>query len=220
MPNTNMATFGTRLYSRLTGLWIKATLHKADPTDFGTRDMTRLVVQRTPGQTSDLAQFQDENGNLLAGIDNGGALYLGGTPAVKEFEALVTIPAASITGVTAGLLGNAAGVPLVADPPAGSLVQLLSAVMSYTFATAAYTGGGNVTINSDGGSALTGLVSMANSLGAAASNITQFVPLAAAGTTLLSAKGLNLVAASAPTQPGTAAGTIKVYVQYRIYSSL
>ena len=90
--------------------------------------------------------------------------------------------------------------------------------MSYTYATAAYTGGGNVTVNINGGAALTGVVSAANSLGAASSNIIQFVPLATAGIALTANKGLNLVAASAFTQPGTAAGTVKVFFAYRIHT--
>ena len=71
---------------------------------------------------------------------------------------------------------------------------------------------------SGGGAALTGLVSAANSLGAAADKIVQFVPLATAGIALTENTGLNLVAASAFTQPGTAAGTVKVFVRYRIHT--
>lgn len=182
--------------------------------------MTRLIVQRNLSQTSDLSQWIDENGNVLVGIDVNGFLYRAGVPAVKSGVSVVSISAANMTDTGAGHLGNAAGVVLVPDPPAGSMVELVSAVMSYTFKTAAYTGGGNITINSDGGSAVTGLISYASSLGAASSNITQFVPFSTAGNTMLSAKGFNLVAASAPTQPGTAAGTVIIYTNYRIYSAL
>lgn len=132
----------------------------------------------------------------------------------------VTVPitAAMITGTAAGQLGNANGVPLVADPPAGMLIELVSCLVSYKFGTAAYTAGGNLSINSNGGAAVTGVVSAANSLGAAADKAVQFVPLAAAGNNLVSAKGLNLVAAAAFTNPGTAAGTAKCFVTYRIYT--
>jgi len=221
MPSTSMATFGTRLYTRLSSVWIKPTLHKGDASgNYGVRDMTRIVIQRNLSQTTDLLQFLDENGNVLSGVDNAGNKYISGVPTLKECATLVTISAANITDTGAGHLGNATGVVLVPDPAAGSLVELISCVMSYTYATAAYTGGGNITVNSDGGSALTGLISYASSIGAGASNITQFVPLSTAGNTLISAKGFNLVAAAAPTQPGTAAGTVKVYTRYRLYTSL
>ena len=41
---------------------------------------------------------------------------------------------------------------------------------------------------------------------------------ATAGIALTSNKGLNLVAASAFTQPGTAAGTVKVWTTYRLHT--
>jgi hypothetical protein len=87
------------------------------------------------------------------------------------------------------------------------------AVLSFTYSTAAYTGGGNITVNiGGGGAALTGLVSFANSIGASANKVVQFVPLATAGIAHSTAESINLVAASAPTQPGTAAGTAKVHI--------
>jgi hypothetical protein len=125
------------------------------------------------------------------------------------------ISSANITGTSAGQLGHAQGVILVPAAPTGYVNVLDGVTMSYTFATAAYTGGGNTTVNiGGGGAALTGLVSAANGIGKASSNVTQFVPLATAGIGLTSAQSINLVAASAFTQPGTAAGTIKCHVWY------
>lgn len=128
----------------------------------------------------------------------------------------VDISAANITDTGAGHLGHANGVILVPAAPAGYINVLDQVLLSYTFATAAYTGGGNITANiGGGGAALTGLVSFANSLGAAASKILQFVPLATAAIAHGTAESINLVAASAPTQPGTAAGTVKCHVWWR-----
>jgi len=135
-------------------------------------------------------------------------------PASIVITKQVTISAADIVGTAAGQLGHASGVVLVADPGATKAIQFLDAILDYDYDTAAYTAGGNVTVNSNGGSALTGVVSAANSLGAAADKIVQFVPLAATATNLTANKGLNLVAASAFTQPGTAAGTVVVTVRY------
>lgn len=129
----------------------------------------------------------------------------------------VVISAADITATTAGKLGHAAGVPLVANPGADYLAELVSAVLIYDFDTAAYTAGGNITVNENGGSALTGVVSAANSLGAASDKIATFVPLAVTAANRNANKGLNLVAATAFTQPGTAAGVVRVHVQYRLH---
>ena len=130
----------------------------------------------------------------------------------------VTIPAADIVATSAGKFGHASGVPLVADPGATKVVELISAVLIYDYATAAYTNGGNITVNINGGAALTGLVSAANSVGASADKIVQLVPLAVAGKALTANKGLNLVSSAAFTNPGTAAGVIRVKVAYRVHT--
>lgn len=155
----------------------------------------------------------NQNGTLKADMVNSAALD---ETTIKYAE--VTISAADIVATTSGKLGHASGVVLVADPGAGKVVELVSAVMITDYSTAAYTAGGNLTINSNGGSALTGVVSAANSLGATADRINQFVPLATAGIALTANKGLNLVAASAFTQPGTAAGVVRVKVTYRVHT--
>jgi hypothetical protein len=146
------------------------------------------------------------------------------SPAIQFGDAggmsAVTIPitSAMITGTAAGQLGHALGVPLVPDPPAGTLIELISCIVSYKFATAAYANGGNLSVNINGGAAVTGVVSAANSIGAGADKAVELLPLAAAGNVLTPNKGLNLVAAAAFTNPGTAAGTVKCYVMYRVYT--
>lgn len=131
-----------------------------------------------------------------------------------------TISSADITGTAEGQLGHANGYPMVPDYGADDVVELVSAVLIMDFDTAAYTGGGNTTVNlSGGGAAMTGLVSNANFIQAAADKIIQFVPLAATFNTLVADKGLNLVTASAPTNPGTAAGEIHYRVAYRVHKT-
>jgi len=110
---------------------------------------------------------------------------------------------------------------LVAAPASGSYLQLLSCTIAYTFGTAAYTGGGNVTI-ALGTTAITGLISAANSFGKGSSAVIQFVPLAVAAIDIsaLTATALNInVASTAFTQPGTAAGTAVAYVTYQIHTT-
>src|SRR3990167_7915880 len=140
--------------------------------------------------------------------------------AAKEYIAQGTISSADITATTAGALGHANGYELVPAYGAGKVVELVSAVFAMEFDTAAYTDGGNTTVNiGSGGAALTGLVSNANFIQAAADKIIQFVQLAATFNELTANTGLNLVSASAPTNPGTAAGIINFRVVYRIHST-
>jgi hypothetical protein len=125
------------------------------------------------------------------------------------------ISSANITGTAAGQLGHANGVIMV--PAGGTHVinRLVGASVNYNFATAAYTGGGAITVNiGGGGAALTGTISYANSVGKGSNAYIDFVPLAAAANVYTENNPLNLVAASSPTQPGTAAGTVTYTVWY------
>lgn len=139
----------------------------------------------------------------------------------KTFVAQGSISAADIVGTSSGQLGHANGYVLVPSYGSDKVVELVSAIVINEYSTAAYTGGGNTTVNiSGGGSALTGLVSNANFIQASANKIIQFMPLAATFLTLVADKGLALVSASAPTNPGTAAGTIHYKITYRVHSTL
>lgn len=131
-----------------------------------------------------------------------------------------TITAAQIIGTAAGELGHANGVIMVPAAAAGSINQLISAILINDFSVAAYTGGGNTTVNiGGGGAALTGLVSNANFIQAAADKVIEFVPLAATFNTYTTANPINLVTAAAPTNPGTAAGVFRYVVQYRVIAT-
>lgn len=131
------------------------------------------------------------------------------------------ITSANITGTSAGQLGHAQGVTVIPAPGAGSIVELVSFMLAYDFDTAAYTAGGNLTVNNGaGGAALTGLVSAANSVGAAADKVVMFYPLAAAGNPAVLNGPLNLVSSAAFTQPGTAAGVINWIATYRVLPTL
>lgn len=130
-------------------------------------------------------------------------------------QVLGTIAVADIIGTGAGQFGHAQGYPLVPAPGAGKALVLTEVVASYKFNTAGYTGGGNTTVNwGAGGAALTGLVSAANFAGAAADKPVLFVPLSTVGIALVANASLNLVAAAAFTQPGTAAGVINYAANY------
>lgn len=146
------------------------------------------------------------------------------TPAKMYETALqyaeVALTKANILDTGAGGLGHASGFPLVASPGAAKVIELISAVLVYDFATAAYDGGGNISIaESGGGKALTGIVAYANSIGSAADEIVRFSPLTTAGVSMVANTGLNLICAAAPTDTGgTAAGVARVKVTYRVHT--
>lgn len=132
--------------------------------------------------------------------------------------ATLTIPKATIIGVGAGQLGNAAGVPIIATPGAGFALELLTGVVILGFSTAAYTGGGNVNFAYEaGGAALSATVSFANSVGGAADKIALVAASVPTNNQLVANKGINLVCAAAPTDPGTAAGVLRIKLSYRVH---
>ena len=124
----------------------------------------------------------------------------------------VNLTNTTIVGNSAGDLGHAAGVTLVAAV-ASKIIEPIAIVINFTFATAAYTDGGNVSAKYSGGVDATGVCSAANSFGAAASKINVLRPLS--GLSLVNTD-LVLVAASAFTDPGTAVGTAAVKTYYRL----
>jgi len=133
----------------------------------------------------------------------------------------VTLTATEIVGTSAGDLGHASGAVLVAGVSSAYAMELVSAVAIYDFSTAAYTGGGNdTTINiGSGGAILTGVVTSANLLGAAGDKIVLFKPLSTAALPLSVGTGLSMNSVTAWTQPGTAAGVLRVQVSYRLHTT-
>ena len=134
--------------------------------------------------------------------------------------ATATLTATQIVGTNAGDLGHADGAVIVAAPGAGYVMEFISAVLIYDYSTAAYTGGGNDLVfqSSSGAVALSGATTAANLLGAAGDKIVQVNPLSTAGIVKTANTGINLKS-TAWTQPGTAAGVLRVHVQYRIHTT-
>jgi hypothetical protein len=129
--------------------------------------------------------------------------------------ATVTQTAAQMILTTAGTLSHANGLIVVPAAPTGFVNVLHRAIVSYTYSTAAFTGGGNTTFNiGSGGAALTGLIATTTLWQNGASIIQEFVPLSTVAFPITTATSINLVTASAITNPGTAAGSCKVYVWY------
>lgn len=132
--------------------------------------------------------------------------------------ATVTLTPTTIVGTDAGDLGHSAGVELVAAPGAGYILEFVSAVLSYDFGTAAYTGGGDDLVIRQGTTAVSAAIAAADLLGDTADDIAYVNALSAADIKLTANSNLN-IKSTAFTNPGTAAGTCKVHVQYRIHAA-
>lgn len=131
-----------------------------------------------------------------------------------------SISPANIIGTAAGQFGHANGVIMVPAQGAHKVVELVSCSAFFDFITAAYTAGGNITVNNGaGGAALTGLVSAANSLGAASDKPVFFVPLSTVAIPYVENGPINLVSSAAFTNPGTAAGVIRWEILFRIHDT-
>lgn len=132
--------------------------------------------------------------------------------------ATITLSATEIVGTDAGDIAHSGGAVLVAAPGAGKLLEFVSAVCSYTYDTAAYTGGGDDCVIRQGTTAITAPIAKADLLGDTASDIAYVNALSAADVKLTANSSLNFFAGTAFTQPGTAAGTLKIFVTYRVHT--
>jgi hypothetical protein len=143
-----------------------------------------------------------------------------GTANATMFTVLTTLTATEIVGTAAGDIGHASGATLVTNASSAYTLEFVSAVAVYDFATAAYTGGANdlVVAIGSGGAAISGVCSTANLLGAAGDKIVYFLPLATAAVPMSVGTGISL-RGTAYTQPGTAAGVVRVYTTYRVITT-
>lgn len=126
-----------------------------------------------------------------------------------------TLTATEIVGTSAGDLGHADGTPLVDAPGTGYTLEFVSAVAIFDGMGVAYTGGGDDTFIQLGQVAMSGVVTKANLLGATGDKLVMFKPLSTAALPLTVNTTLNIKSTTAWTQPGTAAGTLKVITAYR-----
>jgi hypothetical protein len=234
------AQAGTALSSEYNNFTTVATA--ADSAQLPTATLgLRVVVKNSATSKLPMAVF----GQTGASIDNGSAnaSVLIGYNETAVFEAISatawitrtgamdiatgiiteerTITATEIVGTSAGDLGHASGVELVAAAGSGYALEFLNAIAIYDFATAAYTGGGDDTSIrlGSGGAAITGIVTSANLLGAAGDKIVRFSPLAAAALPVSVGVGISINSTTAWTQPGTAAGVLRVQTSYRIHKT-
>jgi hypothetical protein len=176
------------------------------------------------GAPSSGVVLRDNSGRALLTTDGAGNLTVanslaGGLASDVLHSVDVTISAADIIDTASGKFGHANGYPLVAGAGADVAIEFVSATLVSDRSVAAYTAGGNISVNlSAGGAAQSGIVSAANSLGAATDKQVVLYPLTTAAVPLVANAGLNLVSSAAFTNPGTAAGVIRVRVNYRLHT--
>lgn len=141
------------------------------------------------------------------------------TSTVVEYTKLVTLTAAEIVGTAAGDLGHSAGAILVAAPASEYALEFVSAVLIYDFDTAAYTGGaGDDLVIRVGTTSVSPVVATADLITAAGDQVVHLRALAAADYDLPVGSTINLKSTEV-TQPGTAAGVIRVHITYRVHTT-
>ena len=128
-----------------------------------------------------------------------------------------TLTAEEIVGTEAGCIGHTAGAVLVAAPGEGRCLEFVSAVLSYKFNTAAYTGGGDDLVIRQGTTTVTAPIAKADLLLDTEDDIAYVNALSAADIKLTANSTLNLKG-TALTQPGEAAGTLDVFLTYRVHT--
>lgn len=129
----------------------------------------------------------------------------------------VTLTAASIVGTAVGDIGHADGALILANQGAGKFTEVLGIVVRYNFDTAAYTGGNNDMVVRSGASAITAAFTDTNLITAADSRTGHWPLLATpvVSSVVVDNNTIN-IKGTAFTNPGTAAGTLDVYLTYRV----
>jgi len=136
-------------------------------------------------------------------------------------QTMVTIAPADIVGTGVGQLSSAAGYPLLAAGGANVYIEWLSSVFFYKFVNAAYNNGGagNIRITEGAG----GTVISANhgvslfTVGAGTYSYNFIAAASGVDPALTPNVPIYLQATTPYTNPGTAAGSIVAYSNYRIY---
>ena len=180
--------------------------------------MSRGTRNRGPWISREGFSVGNDSATATVVIDEDGQLNSNSIAEGVLRTATVTLTAAEIVGTAAGDIGHSAGAILVAAPGAGKALEFVSAVLSYTYATAAYTGGGDDCVIRQGTTAVSAAIAKADLLADTADDIAYVNALSAADIKLTANSTLNFFAGTAFTQPGTAAGTLKIFITYRVHT--
>jgi hypothetical protein len=164
-----------------------------------------------------ISEYTSGSGVTVDGVllkDNGISL---GTTTVTEYTTQVTLTATQIVGTDAGDIGHTAGAILVAAPSSDYALEFVSAVLIFDYLTAAYTGGNNDMVIRVGTTAVTTAITDTNCIKATGDKVFR---LGAIATEISLGVGSTINAFStAFTQPGTAAGSLRVQITYRLHTT-
>lgn len=141
------------------------------------------------------------------------------TATVREYTTIVTLTATEIVGTAAGDVGHADGAILVAAPSSAYALEFVSAVLIYDYSTAAYTGGaGDDMVIRIGSTTVSPAIATTDLITATGDQVVHLRALSAADYDLPVGSTINLNATEI-TQPGTAAGVIRVHITYRVHTT-
>lgn len=180
-------------------------------------NVRQLQLNTVNDKVTEIITQVNTNTTVCEGVDDSYATTIS---EVKVAEASLT--ATEIVGTSAGDLGHADGAEIVAAPGTGYVLQFISAVLIYDYDTAAYTGGGDdlvVQVGSTGAQVThSAAIAAADLLGASGDKIAYVTALSASDQALSDNPNISLHS-TAFTQPGTAAGVLRVKVAYRVITT-
>ena len=138
----------------------------------------------------------------------------------KEIDDTIYVAEASISAANIVAMFTTP-VEVVAAPGAGKALQFVDAVLVYDYDTAAYTGGGDITLEYSGGAAVSSTIAAANGFGAAGDKVFSMANLdAAGGYTMPVNTGIDITNATGVfVAPTGAAGVGRLKVTYRVVTT-
>ena len=226
--NTNFTTSfaNTALRAPLASPTFTGTVTIPTPFTLGAVSVlpTGTELNFVDGVTSAIQTQIDLKAPIAAPSFTGVASFAGGISSVAtviEYTDSITLTATEIVGTDAGDVGHADGAILVTAPGAGFTLEFVSAFLIYDYSTAAYTGGADDAVIQVGVTGtqvtVTGAITGANLLEASGDKMLR---LGSISTELVHAdNGAISLNGTALTQPGTAAGVLRVHITYRKHTT-
>lgn len=161
-------------------------------------------------------QINTNTTTLAAEIAANGALN-STTTVTNIYTKEVTLTASTIVGSTAGTIGHTDGAILVSAPSSSYALEFVSAVLIYDYDTAAYTGGNDDMTIRVGSVSQTSAITDTNCIKGTGDKVYR---LGCTSTQLSLGVGSTInLKGTAFTQPGTAAGVLRVQINYRIHTT-
>jgi hypothetical protein len=197
------------------GTILGVTIYQGEDDRLYYKDKTGAIISVMDNQATDFTQVQADIITNAAAIALNTATRENIAPTGSyEVTEIKSLSEANIVGM------NGADVALVAGI-AGTSLEFISAVLIYDFDTAAYTGGGDITIKYTSGATVSTTVAAADGFGSATDEVFSMAALnAAGGYTMPSGTGFAITnATGAFVDPGTAAGVARIHITYKVHTT-